>query len=111
MATNVPTPDGYIQSFNTTSIPKTIGPPTLATLTTAKDILSECATSVPSNRGGGALGYLQLIIGDTQFNAQAGTLPWTDPPHPGPTPAIPVGSTGPQIAQIVNQHMEELREY
>ena len=112
MTSNVPTPEEFINSFPHMSIPKIVGPPpTFETLLKAKEILSECAASVNSARRGGAHGYLQLVLGDAAFNAIPGTQAWVDPVHPGTMPVIPVGATGPNIAHIVQDHQEVMREY
>jgi hypothetical protein len=61
MAPSVPTPKDFITSFPN-PVAKLKGAPTYDNLTAIRNLLKANATSVPSNRGGSANGYLGLVI-------------------------------------------------
>ena len=106
---SVPSPQTFIENFPN-SLQKIEGKPTYNKLKLAKSLLKQNAASVPSNQGGALNGYLGIVLSDTAYAAISAT-PFDLPDHPGVTPIIPNGATGPIIAQIVQEHTELLREY
>ena len=62
MTSTVQTPESFIESFPHPSLPKIIGLPTYTALSECKKALAANAASVASNRGGGANGYLGIIL-------------------------------------------------
>ena len=106
---SVPSPQIFIDNFPNT-LQKIEGKPTYNKLKQAKSLLKQNAASVPSHQGGGLNGYLGIVLSDTAYVSISATL-FDLPDHPGVTPTIPAGATGPVIAQIVQEHTELLPEY
>lgn len=109
MAPSTPTAEGFIESF-LNKLPKHQGPPTYDSLKHAKDMLKGNAASVPSTRGGGGHGYLGIILAPASY-ATIDPTPFDVPLFPGAQPIIAAGATGPQIAEAVREHAEDLREW
>lgn len=109
MTSAVPTIEDYLESFQ--QLPKIEGTPTYESLTTIRDILKANAASVPSTRGGGANGYLGLVVTAASYNMIAPGTPFDRPPFPGVQPNIPPNSTAAQINEIVRVHNEAKREW
>jgi hypothetical protein len=110
MTSSVPSTEAFIESFPLQP-GKVSGQPTYATLTHLRDELKQNAAAVPSNRGGGAHGYLGLVMSATMYDTVAPGEPFTIVNYPGPQPILPATATGAQISQTVRQHTEELREW
>ena len=109
MTSAVPTIEDYLESFQ--QLPKIEGTPTYESLTTIRDILKANAASVPSTRGGGANGYLGLVVTAASYDMIAPGTPFDHPPFPGVQPNIPPNSTAAQINEIVRVHNEAKREW
>jgi hypothetical protein len=111
MTSSVPTTEHFLESFPIQA-GKIIGQPTYNTLTNLRDALKQNAAAVPSNRGGGAHGYLGLVMSALMYDTVAPGQPFTIVNYPGPQPVIPVppGTTA-QISKAVRQHSEDLREW
>ena len=60
------------------------------------------ARSIESNAGGGAHGYLGLVMPDVEYQLLVGVA-WADPVHPGAL-AIAVGTTAVQLAVYKAAH-------
>ena len=107
--TSVPSTEAILESFPN-QLPRIDGKPTYEKLRQAKSLLKQNAATIPTNRGGGDHGYLGLILSDIAY-AQLTPQLFAAPVFPGATPNLPAGSTGPQLANIVENHKEELREW
>ena len=68
------------------------------------------ACSVPSTLGGGANGYVGILVSAVAYTALAPGTPIIAPVHPGQIPALP-GGTQYQIALLKSQHDESIRVY
>jgi hypothetical protein len=108
--TKVPTPEDFIESFPA-SPSKIEGQPNYDTLTALREVLKQNAASVTTSRGGGVHGYLGIILSDAMHANIAPGTPFEAPDFPGNQPTIPGGATGPQIAEIVRNHTEQLQEW
>jgi hypothetical protein len=73
--------------------------------------LKQNAAAVTTSKGGGVHGYLGIILSDAMYANIAPGAPFEAPDFPGNQPNIPGGATGPQIAEIVRNHTEQLREW
>ena len=104
-----PSADDIIASFPN-SLPKIDGQPNYDRLRLAKSLLKQNAAAIPTNRGGGQHGYLGLVLTDAAY-ANISQTPFVAPVFPGATPQIPAGATGPVIANLVESHKEELRDW
>ena len=107
MAT-APSIDSILESFPYPNIPPIQGQPTYQSIADLTKTACENAASVPSVSGGGAHGHLGIVLSDAQYTALTGVA-YNPPVDPGPTPTIPPGTTGPQIAAIERQFKEEQR--
>ena len=65
MASTVSSVDEIIESFPHSSVGKIEGKLDYKSLVNIKRLLSENAASIHSNQGGGNLGYMQLVVGNT----------------------------------------------
>ena len=111
MTTNVPSPESFADSFPET-IPQIQGVPTYEALAEVKAILKNNAASVPTPLGGGAHGYLGLVLPNLAYY-HISQHPFVRPPYPGPEATWPLGATGPQIAaaeRVFVQHTRAWRE-
>ena len=66
--------------------------------------------SVPCTLGGGANGYVGMLVSAVAYEALAPGTPFIAPVHPGQMPALP-GGTQYQIALMKTQHEEAIRVY
>ena len=110
MASSVPSPESFIESFPHPIIPKITGLPTYQTLSETKRLLAANAASVASNRGGGSNGYLGIILSPAVY-ATISATPFDAPAYPGPQPNIPNGSTAAATNTIIRNHTEDMREW
>ena len=108
-ATSVPSPKTFIDSFPN-QLPKIDGLPDYNSLTEARSLLKANAATVPCNCGGGANGYLGIVVSAAVY-ATISNVAFALPHNPGPQPIIPAGATGDQIAELVRVHTELLREW
>ena len=72
------------------------GTPTYESLQNLTTELKANAGSVPSTLGGGLYGHLGLLVSAARYATLAHTVPWVNPPNPGPF-APPAGGTAAQI--------------
>jgi hypothetical protein len=110
MASNVPSPESFIESFPS-SIPKIEGTPDFESLSNLRHLIKANAATVPSNNGGGQHGYLGIATSAAIYSTISQD-PFTIPPNPGPQPIIPGNNpSAAQIALIIRVHTEALREW
>jgi hypothetical protein len=81
-----------------------------------KQELSHNAASVHSNRGGGNLGHLGMILPVAEYNPMmvvgaAAAIPWIEPAYPGYQPEIPVGATGPQFKNLTDTWEHNMKAF
>ena len=76
-------------------INKIYNKPTYATIYEVIQKIRTNASSVPSTLGGGAHGLLALTMSAPDYFALTGHN-FIEPPHPGPPPQFPAGTTGVQ---------------
>eukprot|EP00957_Ditylum_brightwellii_P198506 15128641-Ditylum_brightwellii.AAC.1 len=84
------------------------GEPTSNSLVNLQDEIRSNAQTVDTVLGGGANGHLGLVCNAVTYASILGSAPYVRPANPGPL-VIPQGSTQFQIAQIQDQHEEDLR--
>jgi hypothetical protein len=107
---NVPEVDTIIASF-TNKIPKIQGAPDFSSLSELKQLLGANAAEKDTILGGGANGYLGLILTAAEYNTIAPGTPFVTPIFPGNQPIIPAGATAAQITEIVRMHTELMRQW
>ena len=73
-STTPPSPEALIESFPNTSPPTILGEPTYMQLAKLRNALKANAASVPSTRGGGANGYLGIVVSDAVYATIAPVL-------------------------------------
>jgi hypothetical protein len=110
MTSSVPSTVDFIGSFPIQPI-KITGIPTYATLTLLRNELQQNAATIPSNRGGGANGYLGTIMSGPMYETIAPGQPFTIPVYPGAQPNVAAATTAAQISEAVRMHNESLREW
>jgi hypothetical protein len=87
------TPVDYIQTyFKFQSLTRSVGKPTYESIKAVKEELKANAASVYTNRGGGAHGYLALVLTPASYANINGTIPFISPVHPGAL-NIPAGTS------------------
>ena len=105
------TPVDYIQTyFKFQSLTRSVGKPTYESIKAVKEELKANAASVYTNRGGGAHGYLALVISPTSYASITGTVPFIAPVHPGPL-TIPAGTSVNDRAILQHNYQESVREH
>lgn len=109
MAPTVPTPEEFLASFPLPAA-KIEGTPTYESLRELRDTLKINASSVPSSRGGGAHGYLGLVLSSPLY-ATIDPTPFNIPNNPGLQPIIPRNAIEPALGEIVRLHTEQKREW
>ena len=72
--------------------------------------LNANAVTVPSQRGGGALGHLALVLPTATYDALPNAAAWIAPVHPGANPVHLVGATAAQITETNRQYQASLVE-
>ena len=91
-------------------LPRIVGEPTFGALHEMLKQLKANATSVPCTLGGGANGYLGILVSANQYNTVAPGTPFIPPPRPGPLVLNP-GDTQYQIQAHKTQYDTALREH
>jgi hypothetical protein len=91
--------DSIVEGFPFPTVHPIIGEPNYESIAALHLQLNANAASVPSHLGNGVLGLLYLTVSLAVY-ANLLAVPFVPPVNPGPTPNIPAGSTGPQIANI-----------
>ena len=89
-----------IESFPHPTLMPIVGQPTYETLAEVHLKLNTNAASIQSHLGNGQLGLLYLTVSPAVYNTQS-AIAFIPPANPGPTPTIPAGCTGAQIADIL----------
>jgi hypothetical protein len=97
MASSVPSTDDFIESFPIQPT-KLIDQPDYSSLTTLRNEFKQNAASIPSNRGGGAHGYLGLTLSAALYDSLVPCKPFTIPPTPEPNPSSPLQPPQPRSA-------------
>ena len=115
MSTTVPFPSEIIESFPEPVI-KIQGQPTYETLSTLRDTLKANAASVEYTIGGGAHGYLGVIVPAAIYDTIVPPTPpahnsWVDPIFPGAIPTIPGNASSVNAANIRTNHAERKRTF
>ena len=89
------------------------GRPNRPTITLLKRELKANARRIHSTRGTGTHGHLRLCYNLATYNALPALAanPWVDPVHPGATPIIPPGTTGPNIQRILQDYANNLAQW
>lgn len=86
------------------------GRPNHTSLDLLQTELNANAMAIPSHRGGGAHGHLQLTLSADAYLAIAG-VPFLAPQDPGDAPVHALGATGPQITETNRQFLESRNEF
>jgi hypothetical protein len=94
-----------VEGFPFPTVHPIIGEPNYESIATLHQQLNANAASVPSHLGNGALGLLYLTVSPAVY-ANLSAAPFVPPANPGPTPIIPEGAQGPQIANIRTEFVE-----
>jgi hypothetical protein len=91
-------------------VPTVSSPPTYASLQATRNALGAIAAQTPTTRGGGANGYMGIVLPAPIYDLVAPGTPFTLPQNPGQTPAL-AGNTAALIAQAERRHKESLRQW
>lgn len=91
--------DSIVAGFPFPNVHPIIGEPNYESIAGLHLQLNANAASVASHLGNGLLGLIYLTVSPAVY-ATLSAVPFIPPPNPGPSPIIPEGSTGPQIANI-----------
>lgn len=83
--------------------PKTNSEPNFAFLKELRNYLKSACYEIPSEYGGGAHGHLFLVVSPAIWTTITGSA-FNPPAQPPANPVIPPGATGPQIANLQQQH-------
>jgi hypothetical protein len=95
----VATIDALVAGFPFSTAPPIVGEPNYESIANLHRELNANAASIQSHLGNGQLGFLSLTFPPAVYATLSATA-FIPPVNPGPTPTIPEGSTGPQIAEI-----------
>jgi hypothetical protein len=106
---NVQSPEDLIESFPNVVV-KIAGEPSYDTLAELMLTLKGNAASVPSARGGGAHGYLGIVISPAVY-ATISPVAWIDPINPGVQPVLPAGGTTAQINVVIRTFEEDQQQW
>ena len=85
------------------------GEPTFESLITMENELKANAQTVYSDLGGGAHGYLGLVLPPPKY-AMISNVPFIKPPHPGPL-VIPPNTTQHMATTLKESHTESIRVF
>jgi hypothetical protein len=99
-----------INGFPNPVLPKIDNEPTFEDIQVTTRLLNENAISVPSMAGGGAHGYLEIVMTQVEYAAISAS-PWVEPYNPKVIPIIPTGTNAVDAAQIARMHDEFRRIY
>jgi hypothetical protein len=87
--------EANFSGFPHRKLTKILGKPSNTSLQVLKRQLYDNAASIPSRRGGGAYGYLGIVLDADRF-------PVT-PKHPGNSPNLPLATTAVLHEQVTHQ--------
>ena len=96
----VTTIDSIVTGFPFPTVLPIVGEPNYESIAALHRQLNTNAASIQSHLGNGLLGLLQLTVSAAVCNTLSATA-FVAPINPGSAPTIPVGSSGPQIADIL----------
>lgn len=89
-----------------------VGGPNRFTIQTLKKELIQNALSQPTHLGGGAHGFVGLVVEGAEYDTITGTAPaFIFPAHPGAGPNVPDGATHIQTMTAHNTYDRELRTF
>ena len=91
-------------------LPKIAGEPTFGALHEMLKQLKANSAAVPCTLGGGANGYLGILVSPAHYNTVAPGTPFVPPPMPGPLVMNP-GDTQFQLQQRKTLHDTALKEH
>ena len=97
--------ESVVEGFPFPTVHPIVGEPNYESIAALHQQLNANAASVPSHLGNGALGLLYLTVSPAVY-ANLSAAPFVPPTNPGPTPIIPAGAQGPQIANIRTEFLE-----
>jgi hypothetical protein len=87
-----------------------IGKPNPTTLQRLKKELVANAMAIPSTRGGGLHGHLNLVMPNAEYFIIAGTA-FNEPVHPGPPPVHAANATNAQIYSTDTAYSRDIEEF
>ena len=89
-----------LKGFPANLLPKIKGPPTFQHLAEFQALLKENAATITTTLGGGASGYLGLVVTPKIYETITPCMTFNPPNNLGVLPNIPARATNPQIAAI-----------
>jgi hypothetical protein len=107
----VPTVNDFLQGFDHLPVPTVSDPPTYASLTATRNALCCIAAQTPTTRGGGASGYVGIVLPGPLYNLEVPGTPFLLPVNPGALPAIPTDANIAVISATERLHEESLRQW
>jgi hypothetical protein len=102
--------ESVVEGFPLPTVNPIVGKPNYESIAALHQRLNANLASVPSHVGNGALGLLYLTVSSAVYANFSGA-PFVPPTNPGPTPIIPDGAQGPQIANIRTELVEATKLY
>ena len=103
--------DKILASFPHQNVDSIVGEPNYDTINGLARVLKTNAASCASERGGGNLGHLGLLVSTAAYTILSPTHPFDEPPNPGAYHTPPAGGTAAQITAAERQWTEESRVY
>jgi hypothetical protein len=100
----------FLLSFKV-HVPVVSNPPTYASLQTTRNAIGKLASATKTTRGGGASGYMGIVLPGPVYELFAPGTPFTLPPNPGPLPVFHGQPTAAIIAATERTHKESLRQW
>jgi hypothetical protein len=105
-----PTANDFLLGFQV-PVPNVSNPPTYPSLQATRNALGILASEIVTTRGGGASGYLGIVLSAPIYELVNPGTPFILPQNPGPLPVFPANPTAPVIAAIERTHKEALRQF
>jgi len=96
---------------NWTSLHPIQGKPNYDQLRHMRDTLRTNAASITTMHGGGANGYVGLVVSAEAYDTIAANTPFVRPAPPPIQPVIPANATLAQIGELVRQNDEAKRDF
>jgi hypothetical protein len=93
------TVESLVAGFAFPTVHPIVGEPNYESIAALHLQLNSNATSIQSHLGNGQLGLISLTVSPAVY-ATLSNVVFIPPINPGSTPNIPIGSTGPQIANL-----------
>ena len=111
MSSSKPTNINYVDNyFQIPVLTRIHGEPTFETLKNLRNQVKANAGSVSTHLGGGALGYLGLLLSPAEYNRIAPGTPFIRPGNPGVL-NVPPGTAQHAALRMREDHAEALRVY